>query len=232
MDFDELDQQLRESIEDVELSLQEKTALRELGQELPPDRVRFLRNRAFDIAREQMIATPAESLPALKWLEQVVRTLDVTAAVPVTLTSAYFSPGDACMQRLQSLCAGVKERLDICVFTISDDRLSSVILAAQKRGVAVRIISDNDKVYDDGNDVRRLHDAGIEVRVDHTQYHMHHKFALFDGDVLANGSFNWTRTATEHNDENLVVTNDRNLVRSFAQQFELLWERYAPLQQE
>ena len=229
MDFDSLDRQLRDSAQDLSLSNEERSALRELGVELPPDRLRFLRNRAFDIAREQVAANPAEALPMLKWVEQVVRTLDVNAGPVETLTSTYFSPGDACMQRLRALCASAKQTLDICVFTISDDRLSGVILDAHKRGVVVRIISDNDKVYDDGNDVRRLNESGIPVRVDHSEYHMHHKFALFDGKQLANGSFNWTRTATEHNDENLVVSNDRNLVRSFAQQFEVLWGRYKAL---
>jgi phosphatidylserine/phosphatidylglycerophosphate/cardiolipin synthase-like enzyme len=229
MDFDSLDRQLRDSAQDLSLSNEERSALRELGAELPPDRLRFLRNRAFDIAREQVAANPAEALQMLKWVEQVVRTLDVNAGPVETLTSTYFSPGDACMQRLRALCASAKQTLDICVFTISDDRLSGVILDAHKRGVVVRIISDNDKVYDDGNDVRRLNESGIPVRVDHSEYHMHHKFALFDGKQLANGSFNWTRTATEHNDENLVVSNDRNLVRSFAQQFEVLWGRYKAL---
>ncbi|MGE8288076.1 MAG: phospholipase D-like domain-containing protein [Stenotrophomonas sp.] len=229
MDFDSLDRELRDSVQDRVLSPQEKVELRELGEELPPDRVRFLRNRAFDIAREQIAANPADALPLLKWVEQIVRTLDASADVPETLSSVYFSPGDACMQRLRGLCTSAKRSLDICVFTISDDRLTSVILDAHKRGVQVRIVSDNDKLYDDGSDIRRLHEAGIAVHVDHTQYHMHHKFALFDGKLLANGSFNWTRTATSYNDENLVVTNDRNLVRSFAQEFEDLWGRYTAL---
>lgn len=229
MDFDSLDRRLRDSVQDHALSPQEKVELRELGNALPPDRVRFLRNRAFDIAREQIATTPADALALLKWLEQVVRTLDATSDLPETLSSAYFSPGDACMQRLRGLCTGARQTLDICVFTISDDRLTQVILEAHTRGVAVRIISDNDKQYDAGSDIRRLHEAGIRVHVDPSQYHMHNKFALFDGRQLANGSFNWTRTATEYNDENLVVTNDRNLVRSFAQEFEEMWERYKPL---
>lgn len=229
MDLDSLDRRLRDSVQDHALSPQEKVELRELGNELPPDRVRFLRNRAFDIAREQTAASPADALALLKWLEQVVRTLDATSALPETLSSAYFSPGDACMQRLRGLCTGVRQTLDICVFTISDDRLTQGILEAHTRGVAVRIISDNDKQYDAGSDIRRMHEAGIAVHVDPSQYHMHNKFALFDGRQLANGSFNRTRTATEYNDENLVVTNDRNLVRSFAQEFEEMWGRYKPL---
>ena len=55
MDFDSLDRQLRDSAQDLSLSNEERSALRELGAELPPDRLRFLRNRAFDIAYPQCI---------------------------------------------------------------------------------------------------------------------------------------------------------------------------------
>ena len=51
-------------------------------------------------------------------------------------------------------------------------------------------------------------------------------FALFDGRLLANGSFNWTRSATTNNDENLVVTDDANLVRVFGLQFGKLWQQF------
>ena len=55
--------------------------------------------------------------------------------------------------------------------------------------------------------------------------HMHHKFAIFDGDLLLNGSFNWTRSASELNEENLIITPDPVLVRAFAGRFEELWGR-------
>jgi arylsulfatase A-like enzyme len=48
-----------------------------------------------------------------------------------------------------------------------------------------------------------------------------------DGRVLANGSFNWTRSATRDNDENLVVSDDANLMRVFGLQFEKLWQKFA-----
>jgi cardiolipin hydrolase len=66
----------------------------------------------------------------------------------------------------------------------------------------------------------------VPVRLDDAPYHMHHKFALFDGRLLANGSFNWTRSATHNNDENLVVTDDANLVRVFGLQFGKLWQQF------
>lgn len=228
MDFARLDQALRDSIADAQLDNEEKFELRELGAGLAADRVRYLRNRAFDMSRELMLTEPARTLDALRWLEQVVKTLDVVAAAPATVSSAYFAPGDACLRKLRELCRGAKRSLDICVYTISDDRLAEEIVACHRRGIAVRVLSDNDKKFDEGSDVLRLRELGVPVRIDDSPFHMHHKFAVFDGRVLANGSFNWTRSATTSNEENLVVTDDANLLRCFAGQFEALWRKFAP----
>ncbi|MEG3051001.1 MAG: phospholipase D-like domain-containing protein [Thermomonas sp.] len=226
MDFDALDRSLRETALDYTLDADEKVQLRELGQQLDAGRIRFLRNRAFDIAREAMLAAPAETLDVLRWLEQVVKTLDTANEAAPIVSSAYFSPGDTCLRRLTDLMRGCRETLDICVFTIADDRLTDAILDCHARGVQVRVVSDNDKQHDSGSDIARLRDRGVPVRLDDSPYHMHHKFALVDGRVLANGSFNWTRSATEKNDENLVVTDDANLVRVFGLQFEKLWQQF------
>ena len=226
MEFDALDRSLRESAQDFTLDAGEKLELRELGQQLDAGRIRFLRNRAFDIARDAMRGEPGATLEVLRWLEQVVKTLDAADEAAQVVSSAYFSPGDTCLRRLCDLMRGCRDTLDICVFTIADDRLTEAILDCHARGVQVRVVSDNDKQHDSGSDIDRLRARGVQVRVDDAPSHMHHKFALFDGRVLANGSFNWTRSATRDNDENLVVSDDANLVRVFGLQFGKLWQQF------
>ena len=54
---------------------------------------------------------------------------------------------------------------------------------------------------------------------------MHHKFAISDNKLLLNGSYNWTKSASTENNENIAVTNDINLVKSFQKEFERLWKR-------
>jgi cardiolipin hydrolase len=53
--------------------------------------------------------------------------------------------------------------------------------------------------------------------------HMHHKFAIFDGVHLINGSYNWTRGAANINYENLIDTSDPWTLQRFASEFERLW---------
>lgn len=227
MDFQQLDQTLRATAADFRLDNDERFELREIGAQSEIEQIRRLRNTAFAIAREQIQAQPAQALAVLRWLEQVVKTLDLSATAAAAAHNAFFAPGDSCVRKLRELCAGARRQLDICVFTLADDRLSDAVIAAHRRGVQVRIITDNDKRFDSGSDVERLALAGIEIRLDAGPAHMHHKFALFDARLLANGSFNWTRSASHVNDENLVVSEDAYLVRCFSGQFDLLWNRYA-----
>ncbi len=55
---------------------------------------------------------------------------------------------------------------------------------------------------------------------------MHHKFALFDGRTLLNGSYNWTRSAFTQNEENVVVGSDERLVAVFQEQFDKMWAQF------
>ena len=114
---------------------------------------------------------------------------------------------------------------NICVFTITDNRVSEAILDAHRRNVSVRIVTDNEKAEDLGSDVERLEAAGIPVRVDRSPFHMHHKFAILDGKTLVMGSYNWTRGAARDNQENLIVTNDLRLVKPFSDTFDHLWNQ-------
>ncbi|MCD6061234.1 MAG: nuclease [Moraxellaceae bacterium] len=225
-DQKDLQARLETTFADRTLDVTEKQALALLAQTLSKDDLRFLRNRAFDLARIPIAEGSADAMPSFRWLEQVIRALD-TSGAGETPAAAWFSPGQDCRRAILDQLARCRRRLDICVFTISDDRLAEAILAVHRRGVAVRILTDNDKTADAGNDIGRLADAGIPVREDRSAWHMHHKFALCDAQTLLSGSFNWTRSASDYNQENLLVTQEARLVDSFAGEFERLWQLFA-----
>ena len=218
------------SIDDAVLTTPEKHALVADLSARPwrIDQLRQLRNHAFELvlarARDPL---QAASMPALvKWLNDVVKVLVQVAAPVVIETEVWFSPGSECRAAVINHIGSCRKRADICVFTIADDDITAAILAAHRRRVAVRVISDDDKRHDAGSDIQRLREAGIAIVLDDSDAHMHHKFALFDERWLLNGSFNWTRSASQVNEENLVATNDPQQLREFAGQFEALWARF------
>lgn len=148
------------------------------------------------------------------------------SATRASTSEAYFSPGLACRDAIREAIDRATRHLDVCVFTITDDHLSKALAAAHRRGVSVRIITDNDKGHDAGSDIDRLESLGISVRVDRTEYHMHHKFAIVDKHTLLNGSYNWTRGAFSFNQENVVVSRDPALVAAFQRAFDELWRQF------
>lgn len=218
--------QLNETLADARLSDEEKRSLvLALREAKPPEEgLRQLRNRAFALVRERLTEHSEQEL--LRWLEGVVRALEVTRTPigAVAEAVAYFSPGQACRNAIQTQLRKAQHSVDICVFTISDDQISREIVAAHQRGVRIRLITDNEKEFDAGSDIGWLRDAGIAIVVDRTEAHMHHKFALFDGSRLLNGSYNWTRSAADYNEENLVLSTDLRLIRQFADTFDSRWQ--------
>lgn len=213
---------LTESFKDQKLDPAEKVELRELLLDLREDDLHFMRNQAFDLYRQQ------SSGAALKWLENLLKLL-YAQHHQVQPAKAYFSPGEDCLDAIIHSIQNARSSLDICVFTVSDDRISEALLEAYKRGLKLRLISDNDKVEDRGNDIVWLAERGVDIRVDASPHHMHHKFAIVDCQVLINGSFNWTRSASERNEENIVLNHDPDLIEQFQQQFDSLWARFPSL---
>ena len=136
-----------------------------------------------------------------------------------------FSPGDQCKKIIMDAIRSAQDQIDICVFTISDDQISSLIKDAFNQGLGVRIISDNDKMLDLGSDIKDLADAGIEAKIDKTEYHMHHKFMIVDHKTVLTGSYNWTRSAEEYNEENVVLIHHEPTAKQFEVEFDRLWEQ-------
>lgn len=64
---------------------------------------------------------------------------------------------------------------------------------------------------------------GIRVRSRKTDYLMHHKFVIVDNKLLVNGSANWTIQAFFGNYENVLITNESELVSLYKNEFEKLW---------
>lgn len=220
---------LLETLDDRQLTRSERKAMDRILEHLEPtpQQLALYRSVAFDLARESL--TDPHSVERLEWLEEVIRLLEASGSEdnPSPLAEYSFAPEDDCPARITGLLDRARNTVDICVFTITDNRVTRAIVETHQRGVVVRVISDDDKSGDLGSDIERLADEGIPVRIDRTDDHMHHKFAIFDHHLLLNGSYNWTRSAAERNRENFLVTGDPRFIEGYAKLFEELWEEFS-----
>lgn len=224
--LEELSQFLDEIVEDAHLEEQEKRMLQRIALKLHSDEKNYMRNQAFKKANHQINEAQFSVNSVMRWLERVVKQVTShTTDTPIP-ASAYFSPGDTCKEKIIQVITAAKRTVQVCVFTITDDDIVSALVQADQRGVTVKVISDNDKAHDLGSDINYLQNKGIAVALDNSSAHMHHKFMIVDSNILLNGSFNWTRSASRYNQENIVVSYDESLITAFSAEFERLWKAF------
>ena len=227
---DNLLRQFRQAFADVNLSPGEARHLRDLLTNFQRQHgtADGLRHQLFELAKERFNTFKDKAV--IEWLEAASALLPDSAAAPAPPSGtarAFFSPQEECVAGIREFIGEARRTLDVCVFTVADNRLTEALLDAHRRGVRVRLLTDNDKLTDRGSDVRTIEAAGIPVRIDRTDNHMHHKFAVADDELLLTGSYNWTRSAAEYNLENLLITPDAHLVGRYAAEFARLWEELA-----
>jgi mitochondrial cardiolipin hydrolase len=215
--------QLKRSLEDDFLSKPERRTLESVlrSHALDKSQLNALRSKVFDLANEKVSDKNYRFI--VEWIKEVSNTLGNYSLNELGKSDAFFSPGAECRNAIVQQLNDAQKHLKICVFTISDDSIAETILRTHKRGVDIKIITDNDKSFDLGSDIQRLAKAGIAVKIDGTTDHMHHKFMVVDGIAVLTGSYNWTRSAAQYNHENILLTKDQTAVKSFLGEFDQLW---------
>lgn len=129
---------------------------------------------------------------------------------------------------------GARERIWVCVFHITDEDIISALIEMDDQGVDVRLITDEDCVYNaksdyiKNNKFVRIIESGVDVKLTlpNPNIHMHHKYAIIDHNTLITGSYNWTKNAYEKNWENILLTNSQRMIKQFSDSFQLIWFEY------
>lgn len=224
--MDEIIDHLKQSLEDDFFSKAERKSLRAILDQHPLDvhQLAFLRSKIFELADQKI--TPQNYGFVLAWIREATSAL-MNIQTGGAQSDVYFSPGETCRTVIVRQIQSAVTQLQICVFTISDDVISDSLLLAHKKGLDIKIITDNDKSLDEGSDIEQLAKAGIPIKMDRTSNHMHHKFMVADNKTVLTGSYNWTRSAARFNHENILLTNEAKVVKSFLKEFEQLWRAMA-----
>jgi len=140
----------------------------------------------------------------------------------------YFSPNGGCQQAVVSEIRKASQSIDIAMYYLSSREIAQALLKALQNNVRVRIVLDQGQEIESASKSGYLVKHGFEIR-----YHlgfglMHNKFAVIDGKSLITGSFNWTLTAEERNEENLLIINDEATIEKYEQRFNYLWNTSRP----
>ncbi|PIE85909.1 MAG: nuclease [Bacteroidia bacterium] len=223
--MEELYKIFKQTFADKIFTRSEKKAVKQLLKEYTPDMQMqdLLRSKIFNLARQRMKDHANEAV--LNWLEEANKLIAKSGEEPESEDKVYFSPGTECRNAIIDALESAKQSIYICVFTISDNQISEKIAACHERKINIKLLTDDDKTFDRGSDIAKLANKGINVKVDRTNKHMHHKFAIIDDALLLTGSYNWTRSAAEYNEENILTSTNKQLINAYRQEFDKLWSK-------
>lgn len=132
----------------------------------------------------------------------------------------YSPPEDA----LVSLIDSSRETIDGAFFEIGSVRVADAFIRAHKRGVKVRLVTDDSNLKKPG--CKRVKAAGIPVVDDAKKGLMHDKFAIVDGLTVWTGSYNITDNCAYRNNNNAVRIESKELAEIYEAEFREMFEEH------
>lgn len=137
----------------------------------------------------------------------------------------YFAPenGAAIENRLVELINGANTSIRVMAFSFTLDSVGGALVDALNRGVAVEGVFE--VVGSLQGQMPRLACAGANVRQDGNPDILHHKVFIIDEQTVVMGSFNFSNSARDDNNENMLVINNPDLAQAFLGEWRKLFEQ-------
>ena len=137
----------------------------------------------------------------------------------------YFAPEDKVAEKIRARLSRTQKTIDFMAFAFTNSDLGNVVLERAGAGVKVRGVFEKS-----GSDTRfsqyaRMKQAGLDVWQDGNPYLMHHKVFIMDGQTVVLGSYNFSQSADQDNDENLLIVDDTRLAEAFTAEFQRVYEQ-------
>lgn len=137
--------------------------------------------------------------------------------------SSYFSPRRGAADTVVGFIDRCKETIDVAVYAITHDDISSALVRAHQRGVRIRVILDDLQAGNKYSDDEHLVESGISLIRAKQSGCMHNKFIIGDRTAVGTGSLNWTKNADTKNRENFVIIRLKYVVGQFRKEFDDMW---------
>lgn len=145
-----------------------------------------------------------------------------------------FSPKGNVTQRVVEEISKAQTSISAAVYMITCQKITDALIAARARGVEVRVVTDGSSAQSPYGRIYQLLQAGVQVRVycpsgGNRKFPplMHTKYAVIDRTISIEGSFNWTQSAEQSNEEHLRITDNQGQKDALLKHFESLFNERA-----
>lgn len=143
--------------------------------------------------------------------------------IPVLI---YFSPEDKVASRIVDLLQGAQESIHFLAYSFTSNDIGDAMLERAHSGVTVTGVMDDTQVKaSQGTEYDPFLQAGLDVRLDGNQNGlMHHKLIIIDQKIVITGSYNFSASAEQANDENAVIIFSQRVAAKYMEEFQRVFD--------
>lgn len=139
------------------------------------------------------------------------------------LVEIYFSPDDHVSERIQELIMAAQENIFFMAYSFTADPLGIAIVEKFNAGIRVEGIMDGGQVDSNtGTEFDNFTITGINVYKTTNEGLMHHKVIIIDQRIVITGSYNFSRSAEEINDENVIIIHSQEIAMKYLNEYGLI----------
>lgn len=137
----------------------------------------------------------------------------------------YFSPDDGVETRILELLQGAQESIYFLAYSFTSDPLAQILRDKHNAGLTVQGVMDDSQIdSNQGTEYDFFLQEGLDVRRDGNPGLMHHKIIVIDRSIVITGSYNFTASAEDRNDENVVIFFSPDIAEWFVTEFQRVYE--------
>jgi phosphatidylserine/phosphatidylglycerophosphate/cardiolipin synthase-like enzyme len=133
----------------------------------------------------------------------------------------YFSPEDQVMDKIIALVQGAKKSVHFMAFTYTHQGLATAMIEQARAGLDVQGVIENRGASQGA--LPALYCAKLPVKIDGNKYTMHHKVIILDGSTVITGSFNFTNSADNENDDNIIVIHSASVAALYEKEYQKIY---------
>ena len=150
----------------------------------------------------------------------VAKTPNPTVTIDDTRIDIYFSPDDGVLNALTSLLNGARESIHFLAFSFTSNELGVIVREKAEAGLTIAGVMDEEQISSNqGTEFDPFKQANLDVRIDGNAGQMHHKVFIVDEKIVVLGSYNFSQSAEEKNDENLIIVYNAPIAEQFMLEF-------------
>ncbi|HEY3473272.1 MAG TPA: phospholipase D-like domain-containing protein, partial [Anaerolineales bacterium] len=156
----------------------------------------------------------------------LAETPNPTVMIEDTRIDTYFSPDDGVLAALVPVLEGAQESIYFLAYSFTSNQLGDIVRRKADADVTVAGVMDDEQVRSNqGTEYDPFRQADLDVRIDGIDGLMHHKVFIVDEKIVVLGSYNFSQSAEERNDENLMIIYDPVIAQQFLFEFKRVQEQ-------